>query len=124
MSAGARAGGGGASQGDSGGGGRASAGGEAGAGGAGGAGAAASLREAPYEVFARKKRGDALRHVGCVDAPDDVLARVYAWTTYDEENWFEMCVAPRSALVRAGPASEPARPHAGGDAARDASPSP
>ena len=52
-----------------------------------------------YEVFARKGRGDALYHIGYLNAPDDELARVYAWRTYDEENWFEMCVVPRSAIV-------------------------
>ena len=52
-----------------------------------------------YEVFARKDRGDPLRHVGYLNAPDDELARVYAWRTYDEENWFEMCVVPRSAII-------------------------
>ncbi len=29
----------------------------------------------------------------------DELARVYAWTLYDEENWVEMCVVPRDALI-------------------------
>ena len=52
-----------------------------------------------YDVFARKKRGDALRHIGYVDAPGDALAQVYAWKTYDEETWFEMCVVPRSAIL-------------------------
>lgn len=68
--------------------------------------AGASLGEEVYEVFARKKRGDPLRHVGCVDAPGGALARVYAWKTYDEENWFEMCVVPRAAILPAGPQSE------------------
>ena len=27
------------------------------------------------------------------------LARVYAWKTYDEERWFEMCVVPRAAII-------------------------
>ncbi len=58
-----------------------------------------ALAEASYEVFARKKRGEPLRHIGCIDAPGDELARVYAWKTYDEENWFEMCVVPRSAVI-------------------------
>ena len=57
------------------------------------------MDEAIYEVFARKKRGDALSHVGYLQAPDEELARIYAWKTYDEENWFEMCVIPRSAIV-------------------------
>ena len=57
------------------------------------------MKESHYEVFARKERGDALRHVGYLDALDDDSARVYAWKTYDEERWFEMCVIPRSAIV-------------------------
>ena len=57
------------------------------------------LHEGIYEVFARKRRGDALRHIGYIDAPGDELARVYAWKTYDEENWFEMCVVPRGAIL-------------------------
>ena len=52
-----------------------------------------------YDVFARKERGDPLHHIGYVDAIDPELARVYAWTTYDEQNWFEMCVVPRAAIV-------------------------
>lgn len=58
-----------------------------------------ALGEGVYDVFARKKRGEPLRHVGYVDAPGDALARVYAWKTYDEETWFEMCVVPRSAIL-------------------------
>lgn len=58
-----------------------------------------ALDEGVYEVFARKSRGEPLRHVGCVDAPGEELARVYAWKTYDEEKWFEMCVVPRSAVI-------------------------
>ena len=57
------------------------------------------MKESQYEVFARKERGDPLRHVGYLDAVDDDLARVYAWKTYDEERWFEMCVIPRSAII-------------------------
>lgn len=57
------------------------------------------MEERTYEVFARKNRGDALRHIGYLDALDDELARIYAWRTYDEENWFEMCVVPREAII-------------------------
>lgn len=57
------------------------------------------MREDTFEVFARKSRGEPLRHIGYVDAPDTALARVYAWRTYDEENWFEMCIVPRAAIV-------------------------
>jgi len=49
-----------------------------------------------YEVFARKSRGEALRHIGNLNAPDDDLARVYAYDTYDEEKWFDMWVVARS----------------------------
>lgn len=57
------------------------------------------MKEAVYDVFARKHRGDPLRHVGYVDAIDDELARVFAWKTYDEENWFEMCVVRRDDII-------------------------
>ena len=57
------------------------------------------MNESVYDVFARKNRGEPLRHIGYVDAMDDELARVYAWTTYDEENWFEMCVVAREAIL-------------------------
>lgn len=52
-----------------------------------------------YEVFARKSRGEPLRHIGSVNAPDPALARVYAFSTYDEERWFDMWVAPRDELT-------------------------
>jgi 1,2-phenylacetyl-CoA epoxidase PaaB subunit len=52
-----------------------------------------------YEVFARKSRGDPLRHIGNLNAPDSELARVYAFNTYDEEKWFDMFVVAREDLV-------------------------
>jgi 1,2-phenylacetyl-CoA epoxidase PaaB subunit len=52
-----------------------------------------------YDVFARRSRGDPLHHVGYLDAPDDELARIYAWKTYDEESWFEMCVVRRENVI-------------------------
>ena len=57
------------------------------------------MLEVVYDVFARKERGDPLQHIGYVDALDEELARVFAWKTYDEQNWFEMCIVPRSAIV-------------------------
>jgi len=57
------------------------------------------MMEVVYDVFARKDRGDPLCHIGYIDALDDEMARVYAWKTYDEEKWFEMCVVLRSAIV-------------------------
>ncbi|MBX6362522.1 MAG: hypothetical protein IRZ00_01530 [Gemmatimonadetes bacterium] len=52
-----------------------------------------------YEVFARKSRGEPLRHIGNLHAPDDELAKVYAHTTYDEERWFDMWVVPRDRFL-------------------------
>ncbi len=57
------------------------------------------MREPVFEVFARKTREEPLRHIGFLNAPDGDLARVFAWKTYDEQNWFEMCVVPREALL-------------------------
>ncbi|MEX2528776.1 MAG: hypothetical protein WEA09_14190 [Gemmatimonadota bacterium] len=57
------------------------------------------MEEEVYEVFARKERGEALSHVGYITAPDPHLARVYAWKSYDEERWFEMCVVPRRSII-------------------------
>jgi 1,2-phenylacetyl-CoA epoxidase PaaB subunit len=48
-----------------------------------------------YEVFARKARGEPLRHIGNLNAPDAELAKVYAFNTYDEEKWFDMYVVTR-----------------------------
>ena len=57
------------------------------------------MREILYDVFARKDRGDPLSHIGYVDAFDDETAKVYAWTTYSEEKWFEMCVVKRTNVL-------------------------
>jgi 1,2-phenylacetyl-CoA epoxidase PaaB subunit len=54
-----------------------------------------SAPAAVYEVFARKTRGEALRHIGNLNAPDAELAKVYAFNKYDEEKWFDMWVLPR-----------------------------
>ncbi len=61
------------------------------------------MKEPVYEVFARKGREEPLRHIGFIIATDDDLARVYAWKTYDEQNWAEMCVIPRSAIIPVDP---------------------
>ena len=52
-----------------------------------------------FEVFARKSRGEPLRHIGNLNAPEDELARVYAFSTYDEEKWFDMFVVAREHFV-------------------------
>jgi 1,2-phenylacetyl-CoA epoxidase PaaB subunit len=61
------------------------------------------MKEPVYEVFARKGREEPLRHIGFVNAMDGELARVYACKTYDEQNWAEMCVVPRSAILPIDP---------------------
>lgn len=57
-------------------------------------------KEQVYEVFARKTHTEPMIHVGSLNAADNELARVYAWTMYDEENWVEMCVVPRKAVIQ------------------------
>jgi 1,2-phenylacetyl-CoA epoxidase PaaB subunit len=52
-----------------------------------------------YEIFARKTRGEPLRHIGNLNAPDDELAKVYAFNTYDEEKWFDMFVVQRAQFL-------------------------
>ena len=52
-----------------------------------------------YEVFARSTREEPLGHVGTVNATSIDFARVYARTTYDEENWIEMVVVERAAMI-------------------------
>ncbi len=53
-----------------------------------------------YEVFARFKYDEPLHFVGTVTAPDDNLAKVYAFNTYNEWAWIEMIAVPRTSVVR------------------------
>lgn len=55
-----------------------------------------------YEVFTRINAGDDLVHVGCVEASNDRLARTYAHTAYDEEDWDHMAVVRRDDLIEVG----------------------
>ena len=52
-----------------------------------------------YEVFARSTREEPLGHIGTVNAADTDFARIYARTIYDEENWIEMIVVERDAII-------------------------
>jgi len=52
-----------------------------------------------YEVLARNRPGDETILVGNVDAPNDRLAKAYARTTFDEEDWDYLAVVPRDDLV-------------------------
>jgi 1,2-phenylacetyl-CoA epoxidase PaaB subunit len=54
-----------------------------------------------YEVFARQRRIDPLRHVGNVTAPNTDLAATYARSIYNEEPWIEMRVVTRENLIPA-----------------------
>jgi len=72
------------------------------------------MKDRVFDVFARKERGEPLMHIGFVDAVDAELAKVYAWRTYDELNWFEMCIVPRSEIL---PVNRDDGPFASGGAA-------
>lgn len=52
-----------------------------------------------YEVFARFRYEEPLHYVGNVSAPDDDLAKVYAFNTYNEWAWIEMIAVPRDHVV-------------------------
>lgn len=52
-----------------------------------------------YEVFAGFNREEPLRHIGNIVAHDPDLARLYAYTLYDEWSWSEMIIVPRRAIV-------------------------
>ena len=52
-----------------------------------------------YEVFARINPGDELIHVGNIDASTDRLARSYARSTFDEEDWDHMIAVAREDIV-------------------------
>lgn len=68
-----------------------------------------------YEVFTQVKAGDDIQHVGRVDANSDRLARSYARTTFDEEDWEYMAVVAEEDLLEVtGDHSAPA-PNAGVD---------
>jgi 1,2-phenylacetyl-CoA epoxidase PaaB subunit len=71
--------------------------------------------EQVFEVFCRIVPGDPMSHIGTLNAPDIELARVYAWKIYDEEDWADMWVVPRAAIVSAHPAHlpRPASPDGG-----------
>ncbi|MFC6766870.1 phenylacetic acid degradation PaaB family protein [Natrinema soli] len=53
-----------------------------------------------YEVLTRINPGDDLKHIGSVEAPSDKLAKNYADTTYDEEDWSYMVLVRRDDLVK------------------------
>lgn len=52
-----------------------------------------------YLLLTRINRGDELIHVGTFKAVNDDLAKIYAQHIYDEEDWVEMHVVKKEALV-------------------------
>jgi 1,2-phenylacetyl-CoA epoxidase PaaB subunit len=52
-----------------------------------------------YDVFARRKRGEPLQHIGTVGASEPDDAEVFALKLYDQWRWTEMFVAPRQSLI-------------------------
>jgi 1,2-phenylacetyl-CoA epoxidase PaaB subunit len=52
-----------------------------------------------YEVFAKVKAEEPLRHCGNVMAADPDGAKVYAYKMYDEFPWTEMIVIPRREMI-------------------------
>lgn len=57
------------------------------------------MDSAQYEVLARGRRGEPLRHIGTLRAPSDALARAYARWLYDEERWLDLAVVRREHLL-------------------------
>ena len=57
------------------------------------------MAETVYEVFGRMSSEEELMHIGYVNAPGVELAKVYAHTVYNEENWIELCVVKREDVI-------------------------
>ena len=57
------------------------------------------MAETVYEVFGRMSSEEELMHIGYVNAPGVDLAKVYAHTVYNEENWIELCVVKREDVI-------------------------
>lgn len=69
-----------------------------------------------YEVFARINAGDDLINIGNLDAPNDRLARSYARSTFDEEDWDRMIAVSREDIVEVPAEGEMPDSQADGDA--------
>ncbi|QGQ46345.1 hypothetical protein [Metabacillus sediminilitoris] len=52
-----------------------------------------------YVLFTRIKRGDDLIQVGSFKAVSNELAEIYAQHIYDEEDWVEMQIVPKDAMI-------------------------
>lgn len=69
-----------------------------------------------YEIFARINAGDDLINIGNLDAPNDRLARSYARSTFDEEDWDRMIAVSREDIVEVPAEGEMPDSQADGDA--------
>ncbi|AHG01299.1 hypothetical protein HALLA_02655 (plasmid) [Halostagnicola larsenii XH-48] len=67
-----------------------------------------------YEVFARINQGDDTIHVGTVTAQSDRLARMYAYNTFDEEDWNYLAVVREENLLEVS-GDQPKREVAAGE---------
>ena len=54
---------------------------------------------AVYEVFARFKKDEPLRHIGSVAAPNPEMAKMYAYKLYDEWTWSAMYIVERKNII-------------------------
>lgn len=54
-----------------------------------------------YEIFARQRREEPLRHIGTINAPNEDLAAAYARSIYNEEAWVEMQIVVRDNMIPA-----------------------
>ena len=54
-----------------------------------------------YEGFGRVNAGDDLFNVGYVEAPNDRLAKSYAYSQYDEEDWDRLIAVRREHILEA-----------------------
>ncbi len=52
-----------------------------------------------FDVFARRAAGEPLCMIGSIYAAELELARVYAFTTYNEDPWYELKIAPHDAFT-------------------------
>lgn len=67
-----------------------------------------------YEVFARINQGDDTLHIGNVTAKSDRLAQMYAYNTFDEEDWNYLAVVREENLLEVS-GDQPKREVAAGE---------
>jgi hypothetical protein len=63
-----------------------------------------------YRIFARTNKGDDTVEIGGVEAPNDRLARVYAFRMYDEEDWDYLAVVHENDVIEVDVENPPTVP--------------